>query len=394
MEWVNTEGRIPIKSWCADVDESTMRQANNLANLPFAFRHVALMPDGHFGYGMPIGGVLATLGVVIPNCVGVDIGCGMSFVSTNVPAEAATAELRKAWTHSVKRDVPVGFNHHRTEQDWPGFADMPDCIPSSIHGKAAYQLGTLGGGNHFIELQKNDEGKLCIMVHSGSRNFGYRLAKRYNDIAKDLCDRWYSPIPTKGEDGLAFLPMETDEAKEYFTVMNYALEFAFESRKRMLEAASSALVHLLPAENAGVSFGEMINIHHNFAAWEHHYGKNIIVHRKGATQAKKGQLGIIPGSMGTSSYIVRGLGNKESFESCSHGAGRVMGRGDANRKLTMDAVKDAMGDIVFEIGKSRGGKPDLSEAPQAYKDIDAVIAAESDLVEVVTKLSPLAVVKG
>lgn len=401
MKWVKAKDtRIPIKSWCETLDEEAEKQAIELANLPFAFKHVALMPDCHGGYGMPIGGVLATNGVVIPNAVGVDIGCGMGFFETNIEADeviTASRDLLHKFTHELKRAIPVGFNHHKTSQGWEDFSRAPDTPPVKRELESArYQLGTLGGGNHFIELQKADTGKLCLMVHSGSRNFGYKIAKYYNKLAQQLCKRWYSNIPEpKGEGGLAFFPIETPEAKAYLESMNYALAFAKESRAHMMNTAVNALSKLLKDElSLDLSLGLEVNIHHNFAAWENHYGKNVIVHRKGATQARKDQLGIIPGSMGTSSYIVQGLGNPESFESCSHGAGRKLARGKANRTLTMEDVEEVMGDIVFEIGRDRKGRPDLSEAPQAYKDIDEVIEAEKDLVEVVIKLKPLAVVKG
>jgi tRNA-splicing ligase RtcB len=400
MEWVKTDGvRVPIKSWCKNIENGAMEQATNLANLPFAFKHVALMPDAHSGYGMCIGGVLATNGVVIPQAVGFDIGCGMGFVETNIDADEVVTHpdnILREFVRNIKLQTPVGFRHHDEPQNWDKFGEAPNTAPVQQELESAKrQLGTLGSGNHFQELQKSNTGKLCIMVHSGSRNFGLKIAKYYNDVAVKLCDMWYSAVPTKGQDGLAFLPMETPEAKEYMESMNFALDFAQENRRRMMNVAIESLSLLLKGKmGVDMALGHSVNIHHNFAAWEHHFGKNVIVHRKGATQAKKGQLGIIPGSMGTASYIVRGLGNRESFESCSHGAGRVMARGVANKTLTMDQVESAMGDIVFEIGTDRKGRPDLSEAPQAYKDIDEVIESEKDLVEVVTKLEPLAVVKG
>lgn len=399
MKWVIKDDlRVPIKSWCEPLEKSALAQAKNLANLPFTFKHVALMPDCHTGYGMPIGGVLATNGVVVPNAVGVDIGCGMGFIETNVPADAFgdNKELLIEFVERIRELVPVGFAHHTKPLEWDGFYEAPETRPVNQELDAAtYQLGTLGGGNHFIELQKSNTGYLCLMVHSGSRNFGYKVAKYYNKLAQNLCKRWYSDIPAfKGEDGLAFLPMETPEAKEYMDSMNFALAFAKESRARMMERAFSVFSKLLYGFWNNPEAKREVNIHHNFAAWENHFGQNVIVHRKGATKATLDLSGIIPGSMGTSSYIVRGLGNKNSFESCSHGAGRTMSRGDAKRKLTIHDVRNAMGDIVFEIGKDRKGRPDLSEAPQAYKDIDAVIEAEKDLVEVLIKLRPLAVVKG
>jgi len=392
MKYVDTTSRIPIKSWCEDVDDGAKAQAYNLANHPCMFHHVALMPDCHQGYGMPIGGVIACDNAVIPNAVGVDIGCGMCAVKTSMPSEAFDTEDIEAILHATKRGIPVGFNHHNKPQEWAGFSDAPDIeIVKQQLDSARSQLGTLGGGNHFIEIQAGDDGYVWFMLHSGSRNFGYRIAKEYNEKAQKLCRMWYSDIPPfKGEDGLAFLPIGTKEAREYIEAMNYALRFALESRLRMMAEL------LRNAEIEGISQdGDIINIHHNFAAIENHFGKNVWVHRKGATKAAEGQLGIIPGSMGTSSYIVRGLGNAESFMSCSHGAGRHCGRAEFSRNNTVEQCDAMMEGIVFDgWGKNRKGRPDLSEAPAAYKDIDKVIADESDLVEEVVKLRPLGVVKG
>jgi tRNA-splicing ligase RtcB len=225
------------------------------------------------------------------------------------------------------------------------------------------------------------------MLHSGSRNFGYRIAKEYNDKAIKLCERWHSDIPNKD---LAFLPIESREAKEYMEAMEYALAFAYGNRRIMMEKIESIMHY-----ETGHNFEHTINIHHNFAAWENHFGKNVIVHRKGATRAQKDVFGIIPGSMGAPSYIVKGLGNSESFESCSHGAGRKMGRMEASRTLTKEACDKAMEGIVFgRWGMDRKGRIDLGEAPQAYKDIDEVIESQLDLIEPVTKLIPLGVIKG
>ena len=393
MIYVDTTNSIPIKSWCEDVDDGAMKQACSLANHPCMFHHVALMPDCHCGYGMPIGGVIACDNAVIPNAVGVDIGCGMCAVKTDCPSDAMSKDDIARILNATKRGVPIGFNHHGEPQEWDGFADAPDIeIVQQQLDSARNQLGTLGGGNHFIEIQAGDDGYVWFMLHSGSRNFGYRIAKEYNEKAQKLCRMWRSDIPPfKGEDGLAFLPIGTPEAREYIEAMNYALRFALESRLRMMDELLRNAEHL----SGTLQGGDMINIHHNFAVMENHFGKNVWVHRKGATKASSGQIGIIPGSMGTSSYIVRGLGNTESFMSCSHGAGRHCGRAEFSRNHTVEECDASMDGVVFDgWGKDRKGRPDLSEAPAAYKDIDKVIADESDLVEVVTKLRPLGVVKG
>jgi tRNA-splicing ligase RtcB len=293
---------------------------------------------------------------------------------------------------SIQRDVPVGFNHHRDDQPWEGFDRAPDIpVVQKELASARKQLGTLGSGNHFIEIQAGNDGHVWLMLHSGSRNFGYKIAKEYNTLATKFCEMWHSSIPpVHGDDGLAFLPTETDAAQEYIAAMRYAMEFAQENRAQMMACVVREFGYYTEATAL-----ETINIHHNFASLEHHFGRDVWVHRKGATQARKDQLGIIPGSMGTSSYIVRGLGNRDSFESCSHGAGRATGRMEFSRTRSKEDCDKEMEGIVFGgWGKDRKGNIDLSEAPSAYKPIEEVIEAESDLVETVVKLRPLAVLKG
>ena len=238
-----------------------------------------------------------------------------------------------------------------------------------------------------MEIQASEDGDVWLMIHSGSRNFGLRIAKYYNEKAIELCERWKSPIPNKD---LAFLPIGEPMAKEYIDAMNYALEFAKENRHRIMLAVAESF-----EEVTGNAVGDPINIHHNYARLENHFGHNVWVHRKGATSAKEGEIGIIPGSMGTSSYIVEGLGNRESFMSCSHGAGRCMGRMAASRDLTVEECDKAMEGVIFgRWGKDRKGRIDLGEAPQAYKNIDYVIEAQLDLITPRVKLNPLGVIKG
>ena len=391
MKWVKKEEdqRIPIKSWCDPIEDGALQQALNLSKHPSVFRHVALMPDCHRGYGMPIGGVIACKTTVIPNAVGVDIGCGMCAVKTGFPAGDITEEAIKKIMGRIRKKVPVGFSHNKNKQEWHGFDNAPDIsIVQQQLSSARKQLGTLGGGNHFIEIQKGDDGFLWLMIHSGSRNFGYKIADKYHKKALTLCRRWHSDIP---DEELAFLPMASPEAEEYLECMNFALAFAKENRRVMMEHLKEAAHNVL-----GCSFsGEQINIHHNYAAWENHFKENVIIHRKGATSARKGQKGIIPGSMGTPSYIVEGLGNPESFESCSHGAGRKMGRKEASRVLSREECDKAMKGVVFgRWGRDRKGNSDFGEAPQAYKDIEEVILSQLDLVKPVVKLQPLGVIKG
>ena len=411
MKWEKFEAgyAMPVKSWCENCEEGAVQQAVNLAHHPALVHHVALMPDAHQGYGMPIGGVVAAKGAVIPAAVGVDIGCGMIATETDVPAEAfAEMSFRRAFQEKLKERIPVGEGvSHRVTQDWEGFEEYTahNGMRSSLWPSKLdrMNLGTLGGGNHFIELQKataldgsgDPEGgaKVWLMIHSGSRNLGKRIEEHYHRIAARMCERFHSPLPDKD---LAFLPIDEPTGHDYFTDMLFALRYARENRRRMMEAMKATLAEFVP----GVNFIRTIDIHHNYAAFEEHFGEKVCVHRKGATSAKLDEIGIIPGSMGTASYIVRGLGNPESFMSCSHGAGRRMSRIAASTTLTVEECDKAMDGIVCErwhkykgFGKAKG-RLDLSEAPQAYKDIEDVIASERDLIEPLVRLVPLACLKG
>jgi len=390
-----------IQSWCNNPEDGAIEQARNLSKLPFIFKHVCLMPDTHQGYGMPIGGVIATKGVVIPNAVGVDIGCGMCAMKTSLKYEDVTVDIlkkilggSKEFKGGIRSSIPVGFNHHSKKQDealMPEYGDLTGIENSVIireYNSALKQLGTLGGGNHFIEIQYGDDGYIWVMIHSGSRNLGYKVAKHYNELAQKLCKQWHSSIPSfKGEDGLAFLPLDTEEGKSYLKEMKYALDFAYASRLHMLENVKKAFLDVVDC-----TFEKEINIHHNFAQLENHYGQNVVIHRKGATSARDGELGIIPGSQGTASYIVKGKGNIESFKSCSHGAGRKMSRKKARATLNLEAEQKTLDDLG--ILHAIRHKNNLDEASSAYKNIDVVMEEQKDLVDIVVKLKPLAVVKG
>ena len=381
----------PVKIWTDDVEESAMQQIENLCSLPFLFHHLAIMPDVHAGMGMPIGGVLACVDAVIPNAVGVDIGCGMCAVKTNWRVEDVPADvLRKQIMRGIRERIPLGMDHHKERQD-ESYLPQGHDIDKLTVVKAQYistqrQVGTLGGGNHFIELQRDEQGLLWIMIHSGSRNLGKQVGDHYNKLAAMLNERWHSMV--KPELRLAFLPLRTQEFNDYWAEMQYCVEFALCNRRLMMERIQEVIAEALP----GIEFEPMINIAHNYAAWEHHFGKNVIVHRKGATLAREGIVGIIPGSQGTASYIVEGLGNPDSFNSCSHGAGRLMSRTAAVKTLSLeDEVKrlDDQG-IVHAIRSQH----DLEEAAGAYKDIEQVINNELDLVKILTRLLPIAVIKG
>ncbi len=380
---IKTE-KVPIKLWLKAVDDGALAQARNIANLPYAFHHVALMPDTHEGFGMPIGGVLATRNVIIPNAVGVDIGCGMNAVPTSLGEIPRDILIRVV--AEVNTLIPKGFRHHEKKQSWEGFSRAPDvAVVRRELESARYQLGTLGGGNHFIELQQGGDGRIWIMLHSGSRNFGYTIAREYYRAAKDQSAADGLQLP---DIQLAPLFLGTREADEYMAAMQFAQEFAAESRRQMLERVQEVLEHHFP----GIGYGGQVNIHHNFASVEEHFGHEVVVHRKGATSACAGERGIIPGSQGTRSYIVEGLGNPESFRSCSHGAGRVMGRKEARKRLDLRREQFRLEEhgIVHALRSAK----DLDEAAGAYKDIDEVMELQQDLVKILVKLEPLAVIKG
>lgn len=401
MKIITTE-KLPIKMWLEEIEDGAMAQIINLANLPFAFKHIAIMPDSHQGYGMPIGGVLATKGVIIPNAVGVDIGCGMCAVKTSL-TEIDKETLKKIMGE-IRNVVPVGFEKHQEKQDinlMPSYPiiNVPEKVCYEHFNNALLSLGTLGGGNHFIEIQKGSDGHIWIMIHSGSRNLGKQVADYYNKIAKKLNEKWHSEVPVKAD--LAFLPIESEEGKAYIREMNYCVEFALANRKLMMDRIKKIF-----AEETKCAFcsadGEIfdrkfntwdiINIAHNYAKMENHFGENVMVHRKGATLATKDTIGIIPGSQGTKSYIVRGKGNSDSFNSCSHGSGRKMGRNQAEKELNLEEEIKKLDDqgILHAIR----GKKDLDEASGAYKDIKEVMKNQEDLVEVLVELSPLGVIKG
>lgn len=397
---VITGNRVPAKIWAEDIEDSAMEQIIDLASLPFAFKHVAIMPDVHAGLGMPIGGVLAAKGVVVPNAVGVDIGCGMCAVRTSLRAQEMNRQRLTAVMSGIRKAIPLGMMHQRKEEDnehLPEDWDM-DQLPyvRELQTAARRQVGTLGGGNHFIEMQASDEGQLWLMIHSGSRNVGLKVAKRYAAFAKALNDRYYSQtLP-----GLEFLPMESKEFKDYWQEMRWCVQFALCNRRLMMTRVLEVLQAVVPEAEVLSPFDDrpweepspMINIAHNYAAWENHYGSNVVVHRKGATRAREGEIGIIPGSQGSHSYIVEGRGCKESFTSCSHGAGRRMGRRQACQQLSLQGEKAAL--EALGIIHAVRSQHNLDEAPGAYKDIEAVMAQQAELVTPLVRLRPLAVVKG
>ncbi|MGE4559010.1 MAG: RtcB family protein, partial [Desulfobulbus sp.] len=321
-----TTEKIPLLLWLDDLDAEAMAQARNLANLPCAFHHVAIMADAHVGYGMPIGGVLATLDAVIPNAVGVDIGCGMRAVRTGL--HSIETDLLKKILTGLRKAIPLGFEHHRQPKPleiMPGPAAADTALPvvNREFASARCQIGTLGGGNHFIEIQQGSDNRVWLMVHSGSRNLGYQVAGHYNKLAVQLAAKSKNAVPKAWQ--LAMLPLSAPIGHQYLAEMQYCVEFARANRAEMMVVFQEIVAGATGCDQ----FDKALDVAHNYAAREHHFSRMVWVHRKGATRAFADEYGIIPGSQGSSSFIVRGLGNPQSFMSCSHGAGRVLGRKEA-----------------------------------------------------------------
>ncbi len=400
---------IPIKIWAAsidDIEESCLQQAVNLANLPFAVDHIALMPDTHTGKGMPIGGVIACRNAVIPNAVGVDIGCGMAFVQTDIPVRllretmTGSGELIKMIIGSILRSIPVGFKHYSKPQP----SEVLDKAQTEIGKYTAdeelikyieesyYSVGTLGGGNHFIEIQEDENGLACIMLHSGSRMFGNMIGQHFNKLANSINEKYFSCVPSSYN--LPFLPVDTDEGQRYLNWMHLAMDFAYENRAVMLEKVK-AVFSELAEKFIGIipNYSDEVNCHHNYAALENHYGENVWVHRKGAVHAAEGEIAIIPGSMGSNSYIVKGNGNPESFLTSSHGAGRSYSRTGAMERFSVESVMLDLKERNVVLGKN--SKKDVPEECRfAYKDIDTVMENQKELTTPIKKLFTVGVVKG
>lgn len=401
--------KMPLKIWLGSIEEmeeGCLEQARHLAELPFIHKWVCLMPDTHQGKGMPIGGVIATEGVIIPNAVGVDIGCGMNFISTNIkvaemrPVVTGNGTLIQSIVGEIMRNIPVGYNSYKKKQE----SEVLDrCLGHSADYEknealypliedAYYQTGTLGGGNHFIELQEDQEGYLGIMLHSGSRHFGKEICDYYHNRARELNRTWYSEVPD--EYRLAFLPVDSTEGREYILWMNLALEYAYENRARMMEKVKEIISQKIDKFlGQTVCYTEPINCHHNYASLEEHYGKEVWVHRKGATRVRNGEMAVIPGAMGSYSYVVMGKGCAESFCSSSHGAGRAYSRKAALENFTCENVIHDLKEQGVVLGKAK--KSDVAEESRfAYKDIDHVMDQQTDLVIPVKRLKTVGVVKG
>lgn len=401
---VLSEQKKPIKIWATDLEPEAEQQVRNLADMPFVFSHVAIMPDAHAGRGSTVGTVIATEGAIIPAAVGVDIGCGMCAIKLPFNANDLGGDERlKALRHSIERDIPLGMNVNSAitasaGESFRALGEVSETAKGKIKSyertikNAAHAIGTLGGGNHFIEICLDKDDNVWIMLHSGSRNIGKCLAEVHISKAKDLMKQYFIDLP---DPDLAYLAQGTSEFKEYLHDLMWGQAFAKANRAEMLQRVlKQVYFHVYgstkaPDELAKADYLFKVDCHHNYTAVENHKGRNIYVTRKGAVRARKDDFGIIPGSMGTRSYIVKGLGNAESFCSCSHGAGRKMSRTKAKQVFTLE---DLAAQTAGVESRKDGGV--LDEIPGAYKDIDVVMENQKDLVEPLFELKQIICVKG
>ena len=403
MQVLKEDNAVPVKMWTdhVPIEEEAKQQLKNLAKLPFIHRHVAAMPDVHWGMGATIGSVIATKGAVIPAAVGVDIGCGMMVVPANLSREDLPEDLSELRA-DIEKAVPHGRTNNGGKGDRGAWHDTPEGVMRVWDGqfKNTYEeliakhpkmkafntynhLGTLGTGNHFIELCLDTEDKVWIMFHSGSRGMGNKIGTYFINAAKELMKSYFIELVDKD---LAYLPEGTELFDDYMKAVQLAQDFALSNRAIMLAAVYKVLKKHVPDFKIA---GAPIDCHHNYVDRENHFGENILITRKGAVRARKGDYGIIPGSMGAKSFIVRGLGNAESFCSCSHGAGRVMSRRRAKEEISIEQhIKDTNG------VECRKDLDVVDESPRAYKDIDSVMKSQEDLVEIVTTLKQILCVKG
>jgi tRNA-splicing ligase RtcB len=381
-----------VKVWTDRIEPEAIAQLKNTASLPFVFHHVAAMPDVHLGIGATVGSVVATKGAVCPAAVGVDIGCGMMARKTSIPSgrlEGETVRLR----HSIEREIPVGFRQRKDpfaeSLAWASEKGRPHVASPSLMQKAVHQLGTLGGGNHFIEVcVDQDDDNLWLLLHSGSRNIGKSVAEIHIDRARESLREAIDRLPDRD---LAYFLAGTREFGQYREDVLWCQDYAAANREIMMSRLLQQLAYALgfAGDTSKLGLTMAVNCHHNYIAEEVHFGQSVLVTRKGAIRARTGELGIIPGSMGTGSFIVRGLGNADAFESAPHGAGRLMSRGEARRRFSTEELADQTQGV--ECRKDAGV---LDEIPGAYKPIGEVIEKSSDLVEVVARLKQIVCVKG
>ncbi|MCQ4164543.1 RtcB family protein [Tahibacter harae] len=395
------EGGVPIKAWTRGVplEDEARQQLINMSKLPFIHKWISVMPDVHLGKGATVGSVVPTVGAIVPAAVGVDIGCGMiaartSLVASDLPDDLAP--LRSAIEKAVPHGRTVGPRDKgawanpptRAVEGWStlaeGFRRIVEKHPKLARSNNLNHLGTLGTGNHFVEVCLDEEQRVWFMLHSGSRGVGNAIGTHFIELAKQDMRRWMINLP---DQDLAYLPEGSEHFADYVHAVEWAQQFARTNRAIMMEHVVQAARKVIakPFEVAT----EAVNCHHNYVNREHHYGKDVLVTRKGAVSARQGEMGIIPGSMGAKSFIVRGLGHAESFHSCSHGAGRVMSRTEAKRRISLEDHRKATAHV-----ECRKDADVVDESPAAYKPIDAVMAAQSDLVEIVHTLRQVVCVKG
>ncbi|RYZ91337.1 MAG: RtcB family protein [Proteobacteria bacterium] len=398
---IENTGRVPVKIWTNEVEESALKQLRNTATLPFVYKHVAVMPDVHCGIGATVGSVVPTKGAIVPACVGVDIGCGMSAIRLDGihphDLEGTLPKLRRA----IENTVPVGMKEHKREEGVKSLAAhhidplVSDFrfVRERLGGRAdkgllkvMAQLGSLGGGNHFIEIcLSNHPDEVWLMLHSGSRGMGNIIGQHYIAVAKAEMERASANL---ADPDLAYLLEGSTSFQNYVSSMRWAQEYAFLNRKAIGELTLRAIYTTLNKKKPQM-FDEVIDCHHNYVAEEVHFGEKVLVTRKGAVKAGPGDKGIIPGSMGARSFLVKGLGNPESFHSCSHGAGRRMSRGEAKKRFNRDDLMQQTAGI--ECRKDEGV---IDEIPGAYKDIDKVMSDQRDLVVIERELRQVVCVKG
>ena len=398
-------GFFPVKMWTqgVPVEQTAKDQLKNMASMPFIHKHIAVMPDCHWGNGACVGSVIPTVGAIIPAAVGVDLGCGMMATKTDLKASDLPDNLKKIRS-LIESKVPHGRTDNGGNRDkgawgncpprvlarWgnelgPRFMDIIDKNPKIERSNNVNHLGTLGTGNHFIEVCLDEEDNVWFMLHSGSRGVGGKIGMHFIQLAKKDMERWFINLPDKN---LAYIAEGSEHFKDYIEAVEWAQDFARINRQIMMENVIDAVFEGLD----GRPFNHKVmavNCHHNYIARENHFGRNVYVTRKGAVRAREGDLGIIPGSMGAKSYIVRGKGNADSFHSCSHGAGRKMSRSAAKTKFSLDDHKR-----MTEGVECRKDEDVIDETPGAYKNIDKVMEAQSDLVEVVHTLKQIVCVKG
>jgi tRNA-splicing ligase RtcB (3'-phosphate/5'-hydroxy nucleic acid ligase) len=398
------DGCAPVKIWTTDIEESALRQLHNMSTLPFVHSHIAVMPDVHWGMGSTVGSVIPTIKAIVPASVGVDIGCGMVAAKLNLRPDQLPDSL-----YGVRSALESAIPHGRTDEggrndrgawghipddvlsEWANLADDPRWTEvKDKHKKminqdsGARQLGTLGTGNHFVELCLDKEGGVWLMLHSGSRGTGNRVGSYFIQKAKELMDRYFIKL---ADPDLAYIPEAEPIFGDYWKALSWAQNYAATNRKIMLHNAMAAL-----SAELGIAItysAEAVNCHHNYVSREKHFGENVFVTRKGAVRVREGEMGIIPGSMGARSFIVRGKGNREAFDSCSHGAGRKMSRGQAKRQFTLADMA-----AQTEGVECRKDADVIDEIPSAYKSIQEVMDNQVDLVDIVAELKQVVCVKG